>query len=80
MQMGSRQNSGAFQAGPRQGATASEGVAARGKGHRRTASSGQGTATSGDMGPEWTEEVDQVIYDLSTRQWIMGFRLYTIRE
>lgn len=36
--------------------------AARGasRGHRRTASSGQGVATAGDLGPEWTEEVDQV--------------------
>lgn len=30
------------------------------RGHRRTASSGQGVATAGDLGPEWTEEVDQV--------------------
>ncbi len=58
--MGSRQSSGGSQAGPRQAALPSEAGAARGKGHRRTASSGQGTATTGDMGPEWTEEVDQV--------------------
>lgn len=36
--------------------------AARGSrgGHRRTASSGQGVPTAGELGPEWTEEVDQV--------------------
>ena len=36
-------------------------VAAKGvsRGHRRTASSGQGVATAGEQGPEWTEEVDQ---------------------
>ena len=60
LQMGSRQSSGGSQAGPRQGPLSNEGGAARGKGHRRTASSGQGTATTGDSGPEWTEEVDQV--------------------
>ncbi len=60
LQMGSRQSSGGSQAGPRQGPLSNEGGAARGKGHRRTASSGQGTATAGDSGPEWTEEVDQV--------------------
>lgn len=61
LQMGSRQSSGGSQAGPRQGPLSNEGGAARGKGHRRTASSGQGTATAGDSGPEWTEEVDQVL-------------------
>ena len=30
------------------------------RGHRRSASSGQGVATAGELGPEWTEEVDQV--------------------
>ncbi|DBA89976.1 TPA: hypothetical protein ACH3X2_004351 [Trebouxia sp. C0005] len=62
MQMGSRQSSGGSQAGPRQGPLSNEGGAARGKGHRRTASSGQGTATTGDSGPEWTEEVDQGVF------------------
>lgn len=64
MQMGSRHSSSGSQAGPRQGPLGNEGGAARGKGHRRTASSGQGTATAGESGPEWTEEVDQVHHHL----------------
>lgn len=61
MQMGSRQSSGGSQAGPRQAMNSDLG-AARGSrgGHRRTASSGQGVPSAGELGPEWTEEVDQV--------------------
>ena len=58
--MGSRQNSGGSQGGPRQALTTDTGAARAAKGHRRTASSGQGVATAGELGPEWTEEVDQV--------------------
>ena len=36
------------------------------KGHRKTASLGQGApALNGDLGPEWTEEVDQVLVHMS---------------
>ena len=60
--MGSRQSSGGSQAGPRQAMNIDLGAAtgAPSRGHRRTASSGQGVATAGELGPEWTEEVDQV--------------------
>ena len=59
--MGSRQSSGVSQAGPRQAVNTDVGAARGGsRGHRRTASSGQGVATAGELGPEWTEEVDQV--------------------
>ena len=33
------------------------------KGHRKTASLGQGSTSIGELGPEWTEEVDQVTCD-----------------
>ncbi|KAL3134847.1 hypothetical protein ABBQ32_007815 [Trebouxia sp. C0010 RCD-2024] len=63
MQMGSRQSSGGSQAGPRQAMNSDLG-AARGSrgGHRRTASSGQGVPSAGELGPEWTEEVDQGVF------------------
>lgn len=65
MQMGSRQSSGGSQGGPRQALITDIGAARASKGHRRTASSGQGVATAGELGPEWTEEVDQVGYSPS---------------
>lgn len=74
MQMGSRQSSGGSQTGPRQAMNSDLGTA-RGvsRGHRRTASSGQGVATAGELGPEWTEEVDQVTgSSLPPSSWIFA--------
>ena len=55
--------------------------AARGasRGHRRTASSGQGVATAGELGPEWTEEVDQVCcLNLPPSRWLCATSAYTM--
>lgn len=58
VQMGSRSGSGG--AIPRPGPGSLDLPLNKTKGHRKTASLGQGSSAPGELGEPWTEEVDQV--------------------
>ena len=72
MQMGSRSGSGGSFSRPGPGSV--DMPMNKTKGHRKTASLGQGSPSIGELGPEWTEEVDQVTCDQQALE-VLGWHL-----